>query len=136
MKTIIPTTSGLAKLLTGAAAIAILIAAFGIYVLSAYSVQRRAREIGLRKLYGANARDIGLLVAREFAILIAIGAAVGLPIAAVVTQRYLADFVHRAPVGIASLLVAVVIAVLIALVSTLRHTLIAMRMSPASMFRE
>ena len=126
----------LAKLLTGAAVIAIVIAAFGIYVLSAYSVQRRAREIGLRKLYGAKPRDIGLLVAREFAVLIAIGAAIGLPIAAVVTQRYLAEFVHRAPVGIASLLVAVVIAMLIALVSTLRHTLIAMRMSPASMFRE
>ena len=116
--------------------VAIVIAAFGIYVLSAYSVQRRAREIGLRKLYGAKPRDIGLLVAREFAVLIAIGAAIGLPIAAVMTQRYLADFVHRAPVGIASLLVAVVIALLIALVSTLRHTLIAVRMSPASMFRE
>jgi len=126
----------LAKLLTGSALIAVLIAAFGIYVLSAYSVLRRAKEIGLRKLFGANRRAICLIVWREFAALIAIGAVIGLPIAALATQNYLADFNQRAPVEIFSLLVALLISVLVAVVSTLRHTFSAMRTSPASLFRE
>ncbi|TFW34104.1 FtsX-like permease family protein, partial [Massilia horti] len=65
-----------------ASAIATALAAFGIYVLSAYQVQRRTREIVLRKLYGAGPRQIGQLVGREFALLVGIGALIGLPLAA------------------------------------------------------
>jgi hypothetical protein len=43
----------LAKLVGLASLVAIAIAAFGIYVLATYSVQRMARQIVLRKLYGA-----------------------------------------------------------------------------------
>ncbi len=56
----------LAKLLALASLIAVALAAFGIYVLSAYSVQRLTRQIVLRKLYGAGRRAIASLVGREF----------------------------------------------------------------------
>ena len=49
----------LAKLLGIASAIALAIAAFGAYALAAHTVQRRAKEIVLRKLYGASAPAIG-----------------------------------------------------------------------------
>jgi putative ABC transport system permease protein len=121
----------LAKILAAATLIAILIAAFGIYVLSAYSIQRRSQEIVLRKLYGANQGAIARLVGREFLILIIISACIGLPVAGIVAERYLANFVERAPIGIWPLLMAFVVAALIALLSTLRHTISAMRISPA-----
>jgi putative ABC transport system permease protein len=71
----------LAKLLAASSVIATAIAAFGIYVLAAYSVQRREREIVLRKLYGAGSAAVGSLVLREFALLVGAGALVGLPLA-------------------------------------------------------
>jgi len=90
----------LAKLLGASSVIAIAIAAFGIYVLSAYSVQRRTKEIVLRKLYGAGGGAIGRLVAREFAALIGAGAMLGLPLAWLAIERYLAAFTERAPIGL------------------------------------
>jgi putative ABC transport system permease protein len=126
----------LAKLLAASSLIAITIAAFGIYVLAAYSVQRRTREIVLRKLYGASKGAIGKLVAREFATLVAAGALVGLPAAWIATQRYMAPFIERAPIGLWTLVAALAVAALVTLVSTLRHTVAAVRITPARALRD
>ena len=126
----------LAKLLAASSVIAIAIAAFGIYVLSAYSVQRRSREIVLRKLYGASSAAIGRLVIREFAALIGAGALLGLPIAWLATERYLAAFTERAPIGLWTMGAALAVASAVALGSTLRHTLAAVRVAPALALRD
>lgn len=126
----------LAKLLAASSVIAIAIAAFGIYVLAAYSVQRKSREIVLRKLYGASGAAIGKLVVREFAALIGIGAAIGLPVAYLATERYLAAFSERAPVGLWTVGFALAVAALVALCSTLRHTFTAMRLAPVLALRD
>lgn len=126
----------LAKLLAASSLIAIAIAAFGIYVLSAYSVQRRSREIVLRKLYGASGAAIGRLVAREFAALLGAGALIGLPAAWLATERYLAGFTERAPIGLWAIGAALAVATLVALGSTLRHTLSAVRVAPVLALRD
>lgn len=121
----------LAQILAAASVVATALASFGIYVLSAYSVRRRAREIVLRKLYGADGVDVGRLIAREFAVLIGIGALIGLPVAWFATERYLSGFAERAPLGWWPPLLALGCVGLVALVATARHTLAAVRMSPA-----
>jgi putative ABC transport system permease protein len=126
----------LAKLLAASSVIATAIAAFGIYVLAAYSVQRREREIVLRKLYGAGGAAIGKIVMREFALLVGAGALLGLPFAWLAIQRYLGAFAERAPVGAWTLAGAVLVAGAVALLSTLRHTLAAVRIRPALALRE
>ena len=126
----------LAKLLGLASMIAIAIAAFGIYVLATYSVQRLSKQIVIRKLFGAGAFDIVQLVVREFLVLIAIGALIGLPLAALVNQRYLATFVEQAPIGIWTLIAAVLVALITTLISTSRHTTIALKMAPAQVLRD
>jgi putative ABC transport system permease protein len=126
----------LAKLLAASSVIATAIAAFGIYVLAAYSVQRRAREIVLRKLYGAGNAAVGGLVAREFLVLIGAGALIGLPPAWLAMQSYLAAFNERAPIGIWTIVAALLVAGAVALGSTLRHTLAAVRIRPALALRE
>jgi putative ABC transport system permease protein len=126
----------LAKLLGAASVIATAIAAFGIYVLAAYSVQRREKEIVLRKLYGAGGRAIGGLVAREFGALVGAGALLGLPLAWLAIQRWLSAFAERAPVGAWTLAAALAVAGGVALASTLRHALAAVRIRPALALRE
>ncbi len=126
----------LAKLLAASSLIATAIAAFGIYVLAAYSVQRREREIVLRKLYGAGGAAIGGMVMREFALLIGAGALLGLPFAWLAIQRYLGAFAERAPVGAWTLAGALLVACIVTLGSTLRHTLAAVRIRPARALRE
>ena len=126
----------LAKLLGASSVIATAIAAFGIYVLAAYSVQRKAREIVLRKLYGAGNGAVGRLVGKEFAALLGVGALIGLPAAWLAIERYLAGFTERAPIGVWTIAAALLVACLVALGSTARHALAAMRIRPALALRE
>lgn len=60
---------------------AMLIAAVGIYGLISFSVAQRTREIGIRLAVGAEPRQILLMVLARVCLLVALGSAVGLPIA-------------------------------------------------------
>ncbi|RFP12739.1 MULTISPECIES: ABC transporter permease [unclassified Duganella] len=130
------TEARLIRILAATSVIAIALAAFGIYVLSAYSVQRSRREIVMRKLHGAGRADIALMMGREFSALVGAGALIGLPLAAVAIQRYLAVYTEHAPIGIWTLAAALAMALLVALLATTRHTVTALRMSPALALRD
>lgn len=125
----------MASLLALATGIAVTLAAFGTYVLSADMVQRRAREIVLRKLHGASDAAIGMLVVRGIGAMLLCAAAIGLPVAALAIARYLATWVQQAPVGYWTLLVAAAATGLVALAAAGRQAGIAMRMRPSEALR-
>jgi hypothetical protein len=125
----------LAAMLAAGSAMALLLSAFGIYVLAAYNVQRRAREIVLRKLYGAQRGAVARLLGKEFAWMVGCAALVGLPLAALAIQRYLSEFAEQAPIGAWTLLAALVSVLAVSLGATIRHTLAALRTSPALALR-
>jgi hypothetical protein len=56
--------------------------------------------------------------------------------AALAIARYLSGFVEHAPIGAWPLLAALALAVLVTLLSTLRHTLGALRITPALILRD
>ena len=73
------------------AALALLLAASGLYGLLSYTVAQRRREIGIRMALGAQRRDIVRLVVQQGVSLIAAGAAGGL-LAAASASRILESF--------------------------------------------
>jgi putative ABC transport system permease protein len=119
-------------------ALALLLAAVGIYALAAYTLRRREREIVLRKLHGAGAGAVAGLLVKEFAGVLAAACVVALPVAAWVTQFYLSGFVERAPVGPGSLWVLVASVGMLALVTTAavaRHLRAALALRPLQALR-
>ena len=60
---------------------ALVMAAVGIYGLMSFSVAQRTREIGIRMAVGAQPRQILLMVLARAFVLVALGIAVGLPLA-------------------------------------------------------
>lgn len=68
------------------AAIALLLAVTGIYAVIAYSVVQRTHEIGLRLALGAGHRDIVRMVLGQAFGMAAIGLAIGIPVAFILTR--------------------------------------------------
>jgi ABC-type antimicrobial peptide transport system permease subunit len=79
-------TSFTLVMLAIASAVALLIGAVGLYGVIAYGVSQRIREIGVRMAMGAQRRDVSGLFLRQAAALSAIGVAVGLAAAFVLTR--------------------------------------------------
>jgi ABC-type antimicrobial peptide transport system permease subunit len=125
----------LARLLALSTAIAMIIAAFGVYVLAADAVQRRTKEIALRKLFGTRRRDIGKLVVKEMGAIILLSAAVALPLAALAIARYLEGYTEQTPNAYWSLAFALAAALAIAAFAAARQAWVAMMLKPAVALR-
>jgi hypothetical protein len=123
------------KILGAASLVALALAAFGIYVLSAYTVQRSRREIVIRKLHGASNGAIARRLGREFGLTVGMAALIGLPVAALAIRFYLAGFAEQAPFGQWPLAAGLGLAVAAAVAATARHTLAAVRMTPLAALR-
>jgi predicted permease len=113
-------------LMTGYAAAALLLAMAGTYGVLAYLVTQRRRELAIRMALGATPRDIVAMVGRESAMLVGVGAVVGL-VAAAASGRLLSNLLYG--VGVLDIRVALgviacagVVGVLAALVPARRAT--------------
>lgn len=82
----------LTSLFAGFAIAAALLAALGIYGVTAYSVGQRMREFGIRAALGASARDVALLVVRQALLLVALGSLFGVA-GALAVNRFLKNLV-------------------------------------------
>lgn len=79
--------------------LAILIACLGLFGLASYTVEQRTREIGIRKVFGANERTILKLVARDFIILSLISIVIAFPVAWYFMSNWLENYVYKSSMG-------------------------------------
>jgi putative ABC transport system permease protein len=78
-----------------AAGLAIVIASMGLFGLALFTVEQRTKEIGVRKVLGASAGRIALLLSREFALLVLLANAAAWPAAYVLMRSWLRNFAYR-----------------------------------------
>ena len=80
------------------AAFAIFVATLGLFGLASFTTERRTKEIGIRKVMGASARDIVLLLTSDFSKLVLLANLIAWPLAFWLMQRWLNRFAYSAPV--------------------------------------
>jgi len=124
-----------ASALTGFAAVAVLLAAIGLYGALAYSVTQRRREIGVRMALGALPSSVIRLVLRESGKMIGAGIAGGLVAAALLT-RFLASLLYEvAPVDLAVYTFVVAVLAGVGLAASLLPAARAARIEPSVVLR-
>lgn len=105
------------QLFTLFAAIAIFIACLGLFGLSAFTITQRVKEIGIRRVLGANVSTIVRLLSKDFLRLVLIAALIAFPIAWYSMNEWLKDFAYRSSIQWWIFIVAGIVAAFIAFVT-------------------
>lgn len=103
------------NLLSMFSVMAIFIACLGLIGLSSFLIERRSKEIGIRKVLGASITNIVGLLSIDFLKLVAIGFIAGAPIAWYAMEKWLTNFAFRIDIGVTVFIVCAIIGTLIAL---------------------
>ncbi len=112
--------------------LAILIASFGLLGMATYSTRTRTKEIGIRKVFGAEVNHIVFLVSRSYLWLMLIAAVIGGTIAYLVNNMWLQYLSKSVDFGIGTIMAGVCIVVFVGLVTISSQTLRAARTKPAT----
>ena len=118
-----------------ASALSIFIACMGLFGLATLTVTRRTKEIGIRKVLGADVTTIVGLLSKDFARLVIIAAVIAFPLAAWFISDWLTEFAYQTSVGWWIYLLAGMLALLIALLTIGLQTIKAAFMNPVRSLR-
>jgi len=99
------------------AGIAIFISCLGLLGLAAYTAQVRTREIGVRKVLGANVANIIRMLAMNFLKLVFIAILIAAPIAWYLMDKWLQDFAYKVNISWTVFVFAGALAILIAIIT-------------------
>jgi len=81
------------------AGLAILISCLGLFGLASFSTEKRTKEIGIRKILGASARDVVFLLSRHFMGLVLIANGIAWPLAWLALHRWMQDYAYRVAIS-------------------------------------
>lgn len=117
------------------ACIAIFIACLGLFGLSAFAISQRVKEIGIRKVLGANVGSIVGLLSKDFLKLVLVAAVIAFPLAWYAMSRWLQDFAYRISVPWWVFIFAGVVAGVVAFVTISIQTIKAASANPVKNLR-
>jgi putative ABC transport system permease protein len=112
--------------------LAILIACLGLFGLASYMVEQRTKEIGIRKVFGADEGVIVRLISKEFLILITVSIVIALPLAYYIMSNWLENYVYRTKIGVPLLLIAALLTIVITFITISYKAYQASILNPAS----
>lgn len=105
------------QIITVFTVIAIVISCLGLYGLSTYMAEQRFKEIGVRKVLGANVGQIVTLMSKEFVRLIVIAFAISVPLGIFIMNKWLQGFEYKTNIDVLIFVYAGLAALLIALIT-------------------
>ena len=123
------------KLFTGFSVLAIVIACLGLFGLTAFTVQQRTKEIGIRKVLGASLNNLIGLLSKEYLILVFIASLTTLPIAYWSMNKWLQEYTFRIEIGVWFVVFPIVLIIFLAMLSIVSRIIGAASKNPINSLR-
>jgi putative ABC transport system permease protein len=117
------------------ATLAIFIASLGLLGLVSFSAAQKTKEIGIRKVLGATAASIVMLITGDFTKLVLVAIGLGIPLAYWIMGEWLGDFAYRTEIGLWPLTAASLVCLIIAFGTAGFQALKAALIDPAKTLR-
>jgi putative ABC transport system permease protein len=114
----------------------IVIACLGLLGLASFNTEQRTKEIGIRKVVGANVGSIVMMISKDFLLLILISIFFAIPVAYYFMIQWLQNFAYRTEISYITFISAAVLAILITLATISFHTIKAAVANPVEALRE
>ena len=96
---------------------------------------QRTKEVGIRKVLGASARNIVYLLSKEFTILIIIAFLISAPIAYFIMHKWLQNYTYRIPLSASVFILAIISSILIAWITVGHRAIKAATANPVKSLR-
>ncbi len=123
------------KIIDYSALFALLLAVMGLFGLTSYMIEKRTKELGIRKILGATASEIGGLIFKEFLSIVIISAGLACPVSWYFMHRWLYDFAYRVDITVWPFLAASLTILLLTTVVTVIHVVKAATANPVESLR-
>ncbi|MEP0987763.1 FtsX-like permease family protein [Ekhidna sp.] len=123
------------KIFSGFSAVAILIACLGLFGLTSFSVQQRTKEIGIRKVLGASAKNLMVLLSKEYMLLVGAACIFSLPLAYWIMSSWLEDYTFRIDLGWWFVIIPIAFVIGLALLSISSKVLSTIKTNPVESLR-
>ena len=123
------------RLMTGLETVALFIACLGLFGIAAFSSERRTKEIGIRKVMGAETRDIMRMLLWQFSKPVLYASLIAWPVAAYIMNRWLNEFAYHVPLGPWLFVGTTALTLVIALLTVSAHCWPVARARPAAALR-
>ena len=123
------------KIFSSFSGIAILIACLGLFGLTSFSIQQRTKEIGIRKVLGASAKNLMMLLSKEYMVLVIAACLLSLPVAYFIMQNWLEDYTFRINIGWWFVVIPVLFVVGLALLSISSKVISTVKSAPVDSLR-
>jgi ABC-type antimicrobial peptide transport system permease subunit len=115
--------------------LAIIISCLGLIGLSSFMIERRTKEIGVRKINGAKTNEIFFLLSKEYILWVLISIIIASPIACYAMYKWLQNFAYRIELSWWVFAVAGIVALFIALITVSWQSLKAATRNPIEALR-
>ena len=115
--------------------VALSIACLGLIGLASFITEQKRKEIGIRKILGADFQSIVVLMAREYVRCIAVAAVIAWPVGYFIMDRWLQNFAYRTSLGIGIFILSGLLAFVIALMTVSYQSIKAAVANPVDSLR-
>ncbi|SFD74683.1 ABC-type antimicrobial peptide transport system, permease component [Chitinophaga sp. CF118] len=111
--------------------LSIIIVLLGVTGMISLSVQKRTKEIGIRKVLGSSVSGIVGLFVKEFMVVIAVAGLVACPVAYIIMQRWLNNYVYRIDITVTPFIITIAILAIVTGILIVLQTINAALRNPA-----